>query len=94
VYIYISTGEPNKYESRTGNFLGDMTDEFESYGRGSHIESFVSGGPKFYAYVVRTSEGRAHEIYKVKGITLNYNNSLIVNFNSIRKLIMKREKRE
>jgi len=71
-----------------------MMDELESYGRGSYIESFVSENPKFYAYVVCTSEERAHEICKVKGITLNYNNSLIVNFNSIRKLIMKRERRE
>jgi len=36
----------------------------------------------------------AHEICKVKGITLNYNNSLIVNFNSVMKLIMERERRE
>ncbi|KYN23135.1 hypothetical protein ALC57_04438 [Trachymyrmex cornetzi] len=28
--IYISTGNPNEYEPRTGNFLGDMTDELES----------------------------------------------------------------
>jgi len=94
IYIYISTGKPNKYEPHTGNFLGDMTNKFESYGHGSYIESFVSGGPKFYAYVVRTPEGRAHEICKVKGITLNYNNSLIINFNSIRKSIMERERRE
>ncbi|KYN27475.1 hypothetical protein ALC57_03138, partial [Trachymyrmex cornetzi] len=50
--IYLSTGEPNEYEPRTGNFLGDMTDELESYGRGSYIESFVSGGQKFYSYIV------------------------------------------
>ncbi|XP_018370144.1 PREDICTED: uncharacterized protein LOC108765796 [Trachymyrmex cornetzi] len=34
-YIYLSTGEPNEYEPRTDNFLGDMTDELESYGRES-----------------------------------------------------------
>ncbi|XP_018371345.1 PREDICTED: uncharacterized protein LOC108766509 [Trachymyrmex cornetzi] len=85
--IYISTGDPNEYEPRTGNFLGDMTDELESYGCDSYIESFVSAGPKFYAYVVRTPEDRLHEICKVKGITLNYKNSLRVNFDSIRRLI-------
>ncbi|XP_011859145.1 PREDICTED: uncharacterized protein LOC105556661 [Vollenhovia emeryi] len=88
--IYVSTGEPDEYEPRTGNFLSDMTDELESYGRGSYIESFVSGGPKFYAYIVRTPEGRTREVCKIKGITLNYNNSLIVNFNSIRKLLTDR----
>ncbi|XP_072757481.1 uncharacterized protein [Anoplolepis gracilipes] len=64
--IYVSTGEPDEYEPRTGNFLEDMTDELESHGRSSYIEAFVSGGPKFYAYVVRTPEGRIHEICKVK----------------------------
>lgn len=71
-----------------------MTNELESYGRGSYIESFVSGGPKFYAYVVCTAEGRTHKICKIKGTTSNYKNSLVVNFNSIRKLILKRDRRE
>ncbi|KYM93068.1 hypothetical protein ALC53_00300, partial [Atta colombica] len=47
-----STSNPNKYESCTGYFLGDMTDELESYDYGNYIESFVSGDPKFYAYIV------------------------------------------
>ncbi|XP_070515350.1 uncharacterized protein [Cardiocondyla obscurior] len=89
--IYLSTGAPNKYEPTTGNFLGDMTDELKSYGCGSYITSFVSGGPKFYAYVVRTPDGRTHEVCKIKGITLNYSNSLIVNFKSIKSLILQRE---
>ena len=90
--IYVSTGDPNEYEPRTGNFLGDMTDELESYGRGSYIEEFVSGGPKFYAYIVRTPDGGIHETCKVKGITLNYENSRRVNFNSIKQLLLAREK--
>ncbi|XP_039313511.1 uncharacterized protein LOC120359579 [Solenopsis invicta] len=49
--IYSCSGDLNEYEPRTGNFLGDMTHELESYGNASYIESFVSGGPKFYAYV-------------------------------------------
>lgn len=84
--IYIASGTA-EYEPSTGNFLGDMTDELESYGDGSYIESFVSGGPKFYAYIVRAPDNRTHEICKVKGITLNYNNSLLVNFKTIEKLI-------
>ncbi|XP_036147283.1 uncharacterized protein LOC118647134 [Monomorium pharaonis] len=64
--IYLSSGVPNEYEPRTGNFLGDMTDKLESYGSGSFIESFVSGGPKFYAYVVCTPQGNTHEVCKVK----------------------------
>ncbi|KAL6416990.1 hypothetical protein ACFW04_013047 [Cataglyphis niger] len=56
--IYVSTGDPNEYEPRTGNFLGDMTDELESYGSGSYIEAFVSGGPKFYAYILKRQKMR------------------------------------
>ncbi|EFN88601.1 hypothetical protein EAI_10829, partial [Harpegnathos saltator] len=48
--IYVSTGDPNEYELRTGKFLGDMSDELENYGQGNYIESFISGGPKFYSY--------------------------------------------
>ncbi|XP_071581363.1 uncharacterized protein [Temnothorax nylanderi] len=90
--IYLSTGDPNEYEPRTGNFLGDMTDELESYGCGTYIEKFVSGGPKFYAYIICTPDGRTVESCKVKGITLNYKNSLAVNFNSIKNLIIQRER--
>ncbi|XP_070162481.1 uncharacterized protein [Polyergus mexicanus] len=42
--IYVSSGGRNEYKPRTGNFLGDMTDKLESYGSGSYIEAFVSGG--------------------------------------------------
>ena len=92
--IYVSNGDPLEYEPSTGNFLGDMTDELESYGRGSYIESFVSGGPKFYAYVVRTPEGLSHEVCKVKGITLNFANSRLVNFNSIKEILLRKEREE
>jgi len=46
--------------------------------------------------VVRILEGNRHEICKVKGITLNYKNSRIINFNNIRKLIIdnKRERHD
>lgn len=78
----------------TGNFLGDMTDELESYGRGSFIEAFVSGGPKFYAYVVQTADGHRHEICKIKGIKLNFENSRLLNFSSIKDLLISREREE
>ncbi|KAJ8934252.1 hypothetical protein NQ318_008695 [Aromia moschata] len=42
--IYIA--RDNEYAVPTGEFLGDMTDELESYGPGSYITEFVSGGPK------------------------------------------------
>ncbi|KYN18723.1 putative DNA polymerase [Trachymyrmex cornetzi] len=68
--IYTSSGDPDDYEPRTGNFLGDITDELVGNGHDSFIETFVSSGPKFYAYVVRTPDGRQREICKIKGIKL------------------------
>ena len=51
-YIYVR-GEPNKYEPCTGNFLGDMTDELESYGRDSFIELLYPGAPTRTSFVYR-----------------------------------------
>ncbi|XP_070158004.1 uncharacterized protein [Polyergus mexicanus] len=57
-YTTAQTPVTRTYEPRTGNFLGDMTDELESYGRGSYIETFVSGALNFIRtlFVHRTDE--------------------------------------
>jgi len=55
--IYVSTDEPNEYEPHTENFLGDMTDELESYGRGSYIESYFVRRPEILR-VCRSYAGR------------------------------------
>ncbi|OXU19226.1 hypothetical protein TSAR_011347 [Trichomalopsis sarcophagae] len=49
-----------------------MTDELRSYGEGNHTEHHHSA---------------TIECCKVKGIRLNYNNSLKINFESIKSLI-------
>ena len=49
--IYLDNG--NVPSEPTGNYLGDMTDEFEKdFGSGSYITRFVSAGPKQYSYQV------------------------------------------
>uniref|UniRef100_A0ABD2W678 Uncharacterized protein n=1 Tax=Trichogramma kaykai TaxID=54128 RepID=A0ABD2W678_9HYME len=54
------------------------------------IRSFVSGGPKFYAYQVVTPDtGAIHETCKVKGIRLNYKNSQKINYTNVREMILK-----
>lgn len=83
--IFVSKN--GEWEPPCGKFLGDLTDELEEYGNGSYIQSFVSGGPKFYAYLVHTPNGEVKEVCKVKGITLNYNNSRYINYQSVRDLI-------
>ncbi|KAJ8941198.1 hypothetical protein NQ318_002813 [Aromia moschata] len=50
-----------------GEFLGEITDELESYGPGSYITEFVSGGPKKYAYrVFSTRDKEERVVCKVK----------------------------
>ena len=80
-------GKPRKV--KTGDYLGDLTDELEEFGAGSYIQEFVSGGPKNYAFLVYSpSTGTRTYKCKVKGITLNYENSRVVNFTSIRNMIL------
>jgi hypothetical protein len=77
---------PQKYKR---DYLGNLTDELEEFGSGSFIEEFVSGGPKNYAFMVFCpATGKRTSKYKVKGITLNYNNSEVVNFTSLRNIIL------
>ncbi|XP_054722798.1 uncharacterized protein LOC129232694 [Uloborus diversus] len=63
-----------------GNFLGDFTDELD----GGTISVFVSGGPKNYAYT--TSDGET--CCKVRGFTLNHRNVQLLNFDSIKQLVL------
>ena len=89
--IFVSS--PNAiYEPHTGSLLGELTDELEDYGVASFIETFVSGGPKFYAYRVRTPQGTTHDTCKIKGIPINYENSLRINFDSVVSLIQNHNK--
>ena len=72
----------------TGDNLGDMTSELKP---GQYIAEFVSGGPKNYAYRMLDAQGRSETVCKVRGITLNYTASQLVNFDVIRDMILNRE---
>ena len=79
--------ETTKVETR--DFLSEITDELEEFGYGSYIEEFESGGPKNYAFSVFSPSTRKPKIKcKVKGITLNYENSKVVNFICLRNSIL------
>jgi len=39
-----------------------MMDELESYDYGNYIELFVSGDPKFYAYIVHQKDVRIKSV--------------------------------
>lgn len=78
----------------TGDFLGDLTDELVEYGPNAYIESFVSGGPKNYAYEVKLNESEKVTVCKVKGIRLNYMNSQFINFQTIQRLLFSEQDEE
>ena len=87
-FMYIQNeDEPLKVE--TGYYLGDLTDELEEFRSGSHIEEFISGGPTNYAVSVFYPSTRKRTTKcKVNGITLNYENSKVLNFTSLRNMIL------
>lgn len=76
----IFTSMPYDPPVPTGDYLGQLTDELD----GDVILEFASAGPKNYAY--RTLGGK--EVCKVRGFTLNHANSAIINFNSVKRLIV------
>ena len=68
-------------EPTTGAFLGDLTNELKK--PGDYITEFVSGGPKNYSF--KTYLGK--QVCKVKGFSLNYKNSQLINFSSMLQLV-------
>ena len=89
--IYIqSTGEPSLFE--TGHFLGSVTPELKP---GFHIEEFVSGGPKNYAYrIVDPVTGNREMVSKFRIKKLNYSATKTVNFDVIKALILREDNTE
>ena len=79
VYTYQSVeGEPHP---PYGEYLGQWTNELKP---GDSITQFVSAGPKSYAY--KTALGDT--IVKVKGITITHSASQVINFESIKNLVL------
>jgi hypothetical protein len=55
----------------------------------NRIIEFVSGGPKNYAYkIARPNKDGNTTICQVRGITLNYKNSLTINFDTIKDMVI------
>jgi len=65
-----------------GNFLGELTNEISS--KEGHIVEYVSSGP--YAYSFRTSNG--NEVCRIRGFTLNFTNSGLINFDAVKDLVV------
>ena len=76
--IYVH--EPGKPDPPLGDYLGDLTDELDV---GDYITTFISGGPKNYAYL--TNNGKSET--KIRGITLNYDATKKINMDVMRHLV-------
>jgi len=76
------SGEP--WPIATGDKLGDMQSELKP---SEFKVKFASGGPKNYAYCLITNEGEK-TVCKVRGITLNYHASKLVNFEVMKAMIL------
>jgi hypothetical protein len=82
--IYVN--KPGGPKPPLGDYLGEWTNELSpKHGVDSYITRFACGGPKNYSYVV--NNGKKH--CKVRGFTLNFKNSQILNFDSMRNAICK-----
>ena len=77
--IYVSS--PGKYDPPIGDYLGELTNELN---KGEHIVEFVSGGPKNYAY----KTNRGNEMCKGRGFTLHVTNSKLINFESVKRMVL------
>ena len=75
VYVH----EPGKPDPPLGDYLGDLTDELN----GGYITTFLSGGPKNYAYITNTGEG----IQKIRGLSLTYDARKTLNIGTMRDLV-------
>jgi len=76
--IYIS--KPNEYDPPLSDNLGEFSSELES---DEYIIEFVSTGAKCRAH--ETNKGRRETI--IKGFTLNFNTSLIVNLKTMKEMV-------
>ena len=76
IYVH-KPGEP---DPPLGDYLGDLTNELEG---DDYITSFVSAGPKNYAY--QTKNGKS--VTKIRGFTRDYATSTILNYDMMKEFV-------
>jgi hypothetical protein len=73
--VYINNGQDM---IETGCMLGEWTDKL---GKDDYISEWISTGPKSYGYLTSLVK----EVVKIKGFTLNYENSKVLKLNTMKK---------
>ena len=85
--IFVS--QKGDYEPLLADFLGEFTNEVKAQD-GSYIKEFVSAGPKNYAYMLDTGK----TFCKIKGFTVNFITGTKLNFESMKDLVLSRDKKK
>ena len=81
----VYTSRSGEWKPELGDYLGDLIDEVPD----KRMIECVTGGPKNYAYkIARPNKDGNTTICKVRGITLNYKNSLAINFDTIKDMVI------
>ena len=85
----IFTAKPGEYMPQTGIFLGELTNEIATKEEpDSYITKFISCGPKNYGMEIYHPKSQTRDyIIKVKGLSLNFETNIVINFNSMKELI-------
>lgn len=90
----IFTCRENEERPELGDFLGDLTDELEEFGDNSYISEAVFTSEKSYAFNVKTLGKNDSVVCKVKGLNLGYKNSMKVNFDTMKNLVLENRNNE
>ena len=81
----IFTAKPGEYIPKTGEFLGELTNELKE---SDFITKFLSCGPKSYAVEIYSPLTKQKDyMIKIKGLSLNFETNQLINFNSMKRLI-------
>jgi hypothetical protein len=81
----VYTSRRGEWKPEFGDYLGDLTDEVPD----NSIIEFVTGGPTNYAYkIAKPYKDGNTTICKVRGITLTYKNSLSINSNTMKDMVI------
>ena len=82
--LYADT-DSGEWKPELGDYLVDLPNEVPD----NRIIEFVTVVPKNYAYkIARPDKDGNTTICKVRGITLNYKNSLTINFDAIKDMVI------
>ncbi len=87
--IYMTERQNTKHSChpKIGEFSRDMMDEVAEFGQGAVMDSFISAGPKNYAFGVWKADGSFLHKVKIRGFSLNHTAAAKLNFRTLRKTV-------